>query len=339
MQTTDYVLYTVCFLMSLTLSGVSVIMFFSYKNGWILSKGDKFLLNLLPSLFYSLSVFLVLYLLGPITFSFFTETKSINNSVKIAVIVAFVWFLFEYAGNLRNVKEKTAEIESFLGSRNKNFNKEGFNHVPGILPLLAQVTIYTFFKFSIFADSIRSLNLSPVIFVESVIAYTKDSQAVVLSLNCKFKIVDPHEFDDSLNDNAKDEDGRRAPVITSAKEFIAKIINSVAVSNTLDDLRDDWKESFSSAVRRASKQTIDGLQIERISFRFVSFHNESLQNTFQSFAGRNIRRGDIGAKSEEVVAILKSLKEIDPSYERSDAERLWETFTKDERGVYGFRFF
>lgn len=339
MQGPDYVLYAVYCAMSLSFSLVAVIIFFSSRNNFFLSKRDSILLTVFPALFWSLIVFLFLYKLGPVRFQFFTETKIVNNSPQIAMVVSFVWFLFEYFGNTINIEEKTAGVVSFAGKRTGQSEQEGFAHVPGILPLFFQVTVFIFLRFSTFWAVVRAFNVSPIIFVENIIAYTSDQQAIVLRLNCKFKISDPYAFDDAVDDNAKDEEGKRAPVINSVKEFIAKIINSVAMKNTLDDLRDDWKDSLTDAVRRAGNELIDGLQMDRVSFRFISFDNDALQKTFQSFAGRNLRRGDVGAKGEEILAILRSLKEVDPSYEKSDAERLWETFTKDERGAYGVKFF
>ena len=339
MQSVNYVLVVIYLVMLLSFSVVSLLVFYSSKKSYHIDDTEAILLTVLPAVFWSCIVFIFLYKLGPVEFSFFTDRKAVNTSPKIAVIVSVFWFVFEYFGNTRNIEEKKAEVMSFAGKRRGQSAGEGFSHIPGIWPLFIQVTIYIFFRFTTFWSVVRGFNVSPIIFVENAVVYTSDNQAIVLRLNCKFKIADPYAFDDSLDDNAKDEEGKRLPVISSAKEFLANAINSVASRNTLDDLRDDWKETFSSSVRDASMAIIHGLQIDHVSFRFISFDNDALQKTFQSFAGRNIRRGDISAKAEEVRSILQSLKEIDSSYEKADAERLWESFTKNGRGAYQFKFF
>lgn len=304
------------------------------------ARGKQWTLVFAPALFYSLLVLLILQITGPIVFQFFTQTKSTNNSFAVSLLIALVWFVAEVAGNVRNVKEKEAEIISYGSKRSGEWAKEGFTPIPGIFPLLLQVSLYAIFRFSIFGDARRKISTSPVLFNETILAYSSDNKAFLFAVGCKFDIADPYLFDDALDDTKQGEDAKRAPVIERIKEAVA---HSLCVRLArypvwlLKEQLPSWNEvPIERDVREEAARY--GLAPSHVTMRFLRFDDARLQEVFQSYAGADVRRRDVHEKGREIGALVESLRVIDPSYTLADAERMWETMTKARRGSFRFSF-
>lgn len=303
-------------------------------------RGKKWMFVFAPSLFYSLLVLLILQTAGPIVFQFFTQTKSTNNSFTVSLLIAIVWFVAEVAGNVRNVKEKEAEIISYGSKRSGEWAGEGFTPIPGIFPLLMQVTLYTLFRFSVFGDARRKISTSPVLFNETILAYSKDNKAFLFMVGCKFDIADPYLFDDALDDTKQGEDAKRAPVIERVKEAVAHSLG-VRLARypmwVLQEKLPSWTDfPVEGDLRGEAGQY--GLSPAHITTRFLRLDDVRLQEVFQSHAGADVRRGDVYEKGREISALFESLRALDSSYTLSDAERMWETMTKQKRGSFRFSF-
>jgi hypothetical protein len=303
-------------------------------------RGKQWTLVFAPALFYSLLVLLILQVTGPIVFQFFTQTKSINNSFSVSLLIAIVWFVAEVAGNIRNVKEKEAEIISYGSRRSGESAKEGFTPIPGIFPLLMQVFLYAIFRFSVFGDARRKISTSPVLFNETILAYSSDNKAFLLVVGCKFDIADPYLFDDALDDTKQGEDAKRAPLIERVKEAVAHSLGMRLARYPMQNLRErlpSWND-FPIEGDLRSEAGHYGLSPAHITIRFLRFDDARLQEVFQSRAGADIRRGDVYEKGREIRALFESLKTLDSSYTLADAERMWETMTKQKRGSFRFSF-
>jgi hypothetical protein len=185
--------------------------------------------------------------------------------------------------------------------------------------------------------------MSPITFKEVVLVYSKDGYATMISLGCMCSITDPYVFDDSLDDSAESDNGKRAPVVDAIKEFVATLVADVARQSSVSSLRNHLKEegeisSDESIFEELFATSLYGVQIDSMSTRFVRLDDEKLQHLHQSYAGKSLRRENIEMKQQEVEALLEALQGIDPAYTRKDAERMWEGFTKETRGSFGFAF-
>ncbi len=304
------------------------------RNGFRFSPRVGQLLIIGPALLWAGLLSAIVYKVGPVTFEFFGTQKMTNTSPQIAGMVFAVMFISEYVGNHRNVLAKFAEVVTFVGGKRTGQSlKEGINAIPGMAPLLFQVTFYALFRFSLFFGSTRAFILAPIAFSGMFVARTMDHKFVVFEASGLAKIVDPAKFDDLIDDLA--EDPRK-----SLKEVMMQTFNESA--NTLLSRLTWWQvegdDHVGAKILRSMNPDFFGVKFTNVGFVWMGFKDDSMQRLFQEWASRDLRGMSQSMKEGEMRQLLLILRQFEPGATRDDAERIWESFHNGGRGSFRFDF-
>lgn len=327
----DLVLVTIFISMSVALVATAYSFEFARKNGWRFTKKIGYVLIVGPSLFWSLFWLAYLRILGPIHFDFFGTPKVVNTSFSVSFMIFLVLFIREFVGNNRNVEAKMAEVVTFWGGkRNGQALTEGFNPLPGILPLFVQVGIYALVRFSIFWGAVRGFVTTPIKFIGTIVAYSQDGMAVVFNLTGVLKISDPAIFDDLVDEG------------TNPREQLAKLAGGYIEQGANKFFRDyPWQtladgSGFGSKLVKSMNGSMDhlGLKFVASSVEWLGFQDTEQQRIFQQLAGKGIRQLNQSMKAVEIDRIFNAMQLRGPGVRREEAERIWEAFTKDGRGSF-----
>lgn len=304
------------------------------RDGFRFSPRVGQLLIIGPALLWASFLSAIVYKVGPITFEFFGTQKMTNTSPQIAGLVFAVMFISEYVGNHRNVLAKFAEVVTFVGGKRTGQSlNEGINAIPGMAPLLFQVTFFALFRFSLFWGSTRAFILAPVAFSGMFVARTMDHKFVVFEASGLAKIVDPTKYDDLIDDLA--EDPRK-----SLKEVIVQTFNES--SNRLISRLAWWQvegdDHLGAKILRSTNLDLFGVKFTKVGFVWMGFKDDSMQRLFQEWAGRDLRGMSQSMKEDEVRQLLLILRQFEPGTTKGDAERIWESFHNGGRGSFKFDF-
>lgn len=309
------------------------------RQGYVVSESVKIGLIISSAVGYSMAlVALPLYLFAPFKFTFLWWQKSVINSGWTAVTITLLYIATEIVARIWFEKEKRAAVESFNGKRTSASIHEGMNWLPGLLPLIVEVFIYAFYRVVLGYNAVRSVDMSPIVFNETVVVYTRDNKAVVLALTATWRIIDPYAYEDALDSTVQTLTEQRKQLVDAVKELTAQALYKRAKQLLFEDIEDENAENLMVELNSITQKMVHGLKLQRVSNRFVRFDNDALQELFQSIAGSKIRSSDTNAKRREVKSLFDLMHKDDPSFTMKDAERMWETFHKSERGNYRFSF-
>lgn len=309
------------------------------RQGYVVSESVKIGLIISSAVGYSMAlVAFPLYLFAPFKFTFLWWQKSVINSGWTIATITLLYIATEIAARVWFEKEKRTAVESFNGKRTSASIHEGMNWLPGLLPLMVEVFIYAFYRVVLGYNAVRSVDMSPIVFNETVVVYTRDNKAVVLVLTATWRIVDAYVYEDALDTNTQTLPEQRRPLIDAVKELTAQALYNTAKELSFEEVQDKKAKNLMLGLHSITQKVVHGLKLQNISNRFVRFENDALQELFQSIAGSNMRSRDTNAKRQEVKALFDLMHKDDPSFTMRDAERMWETFHKGDRGNYGFSF-
>lgn len=281
-----------------------------------------------PALVWSLVWLITLRIAGPMHFEVFGEQKIVNTSFSVSFSIFMVLFIGEYVGNLRNIEAKMAEVMTFWGGkRTGQALTEGFNPLPGIIPLFFQSLAFSLFRFSIFWGAVRGFITTPITFAGTMIAYSYDGKAVVFNVSGIGKIINPTIADDLMEDGAENP---REQLKRLFAEYFQQGANAFIRTCQWQSLVDGVGFGGRMVKSMTGSMKHLGLELKNISIEWLGFQDQEQQRIFQQLAGNDIRHMNQSMKAEEIERILRS------GVSREDAERIWEAFTKDGRGSFRF---
>lgn len=304
----------------------------SMRHGGILTSVQRKLLTVCPSLLWALLWVGMWYGVASLALPFFGRTFVVAMTPTFLAGLGFLIFVREYIGNQFNVEAKMAEVYTFYGSkRTGDAAYEGFNDVPGILPLFVQVTVYAVFRFSVFWGLTRSFVVAPIMVSGTFVVYSSDRKAIVIEAGLVLKISNPATFDDMVNDTSSEP---REQVRDFATEVFRRAASTVF-------RRFSWQRvaegsGFTEHLKKelVPQMTALGLSTHKVQVTFIGFSTPELQTMFQSWAGRDIRLVNQTVKEREVSRILQNLKQIDIASTYEDALHIWEAFNQEGRGSF-----
>jgi len=287
-----------------------------------------------PALVWSLSWLMTLRLVEHLYFESFGTQKMVITSFSVSFSIFIVLFISEYVGNLRNIEAKMAEVMTFWGGkRTGQALTEGFNPLPGMLPIFFQVGIYALFRFSIFWGAVRGFITTPITFFGSMVAYSKDGKAVVLNISGIGKIINPTVADDLMEDGVTNP---REQIKRLFAEYLQQGANAFIRTCYWQILADGSGFGAIMVKSMAGSMKHLGLELRDVSVEWIGFQDQEQQRIFQQLAGNDIRHMNQSMKAGEIERIFNALRRGDPNVKREEAERIWEAFTKDGRGTFKF---
>ena len=307
----------------------------TYFGFWVVIKSEKryttaigHLLAAGPALVWAMVFLAGFRVAGNIHFEVFGTQKITNSSFAVSFAIALVYFVTEYAGNLRNLEAKTSEVVTFFGGKRTGQSlNEGINPLPGILPLFFQVGFYTLFRFSVFWGAVRGFITTPITFTGAIVAYTKDGKSAVLNISGIGKIIDATKVDDLIEDGADDPRGQLKRLFA---EYLQQGVNAFIRTCYWQTLADGSGFGGLMVKSMAGSMKHLGLELKNVSVEWIGFQDQELQRVFQQIAGRDLRQMNQSMKADEIERMHRV------GISREDAERVWEAFTKDGRGTFKF---
>lgn len=297
---------------------------------------QRVLLVICPALAWSLLWLAIMRIHPSIELPFFHKKLLLTISFDIACAISLVYFLREYIGNMRNVEAKVAEIVSFFGGKRTGQSlTEGISHLPGVMPLMFEVTLFALFRFSIFWGVVRRVVLIPLSFSGTIVAHARDGKAVVFTVAAMYKIVNVARYDDLIEDGTDDPRQSMRTLLVEHFNRIAKHYVGQHPWEVVARGSGHGKKLFSD-VNRELKELLGLALVGQPQLHWIGFENQNLQNIFQELSSRDFRESAHHMKGVEIDRIFRALRSIDPAATHSDAERLWEAFNNGGRGSFVF---
>lgn len=318
----------------LVMTGILIII--AVFRGGELFTLQRVLLVICPALAWSLLWLAVMRIHPSIELPFFHKKLLLTISFDIACTISLVYFLREYIGNMRNVEAKVAEIIAFFGGKRTGQSlTEGISHLPGVMPLMFEVTLFALFRFSIFWGVVRRVVLIPLSFSGTIVAHARDGKAVVFTVAAMYKIVSIAHYDNLIEDGADDPRQSMRTLIVEhfnriAKQYIEQYSWEVVARGS-----GHGKKLFND-VNQELKELLGLALAGQPQLHWIGFENKNLQNIFQELSSREFRESAHHMKGVEIDSIFRALRSVDPSATHSDAERLWEAFNNEGRGSFKF---
>ena len=308
-----------------------------FRNGGKFTKPVGQILVAGPALFWSLGWFAFLRIAGLIYFEWFGTLKAVNSMLSVQLAIFGVLFISEYAGNVRNVQAKMAEVMTLIGGKRTGQSlTEGLNLVPGVLPLFLQVGLYALLRFSFFWASVREFLIPPITFAATFVAYTADRVAIVLELSGIYEPVDHYGLDDLKDDASPNPWAKVERLVEShASESVNRFLRSYSLWELVEG--EGLASLMAQAMRRSD--TFPEVKLKRLTgMTFLGLKDQTLQRIFQEWAGQDLRDMNQTMKLREIYRLVDRLRRIDPSATFEEAERIWESAHNGGRGSFKFKF-
>lgn len=309
------------------------------QNGKVITTRMGHILAAGPALLWSLLWFAVFHKTGPIFFEIFGTKKVVNTSFFVSLSVCAVLFAREYLANMRNVEAKMAEVVTFAGGkRTGQALTEGWNPLPGMLPLVVQVGIYALFRFSLFWGVVRRFMIPPITFSGTFLAYTMDHMAIILEVSGIYEVVGHHGLDDLKDDASATPWAKVEQLVASHTK---ESVNRFARSRSLWQLAEgDGQGRALAQTMRLQNENFPELKLKRLTSNpiFIGLRDEGLQRIFQEWAGQELRDMNQHMKLRELRRLFEALRRVDSGSTFDEAERIWESCHNGGRAAFRFTF-